>query len=268
MVRNLRSKKGSTALRYGTIWHTILEEHYKGKVFEEIMPVAFEAWVKDTKEFDFQDDYRTLEVAYDAFSLYRNHFQYDHELEVLHTERVFDVVLEPIYHHSEVFNIHFTGKVDMEVKMDGLRWVFENKTTGQYIATQANRLKNDPQIVGYAWAGKAIDEEVIGCIINLHSLSSRKKKDGNYGTIQIDFARLPCMFSEKDFYEWKYSFLDTAHRIIQCELTESWPQHRENCWNYNLPCSYLPLCDSHIALLDDPGEEYILHTWNMKHPGK
>lgn len=266
MERGVRPRKGSTALRYGTVWHTILESHYEGKSFEEIVWDAGKSWQEESMDQWFEDDYRTLTSAFDAYTLYKSHFEYDESsLKILHTERLFDISLG---HIRDDVELRFTGKIDAEVEMDGMRWIFENKTTGQYMPTQANRLHRDPQIIGYSYAGQIQDTGIAGCIINLHHISGRKKKDGDYGTINIDFARVPNIFTEKDYEAWEESFIDTALNILRAQYSMSWPMHLEACYTYNKNCEYIPLCESHHDLVGDIPGDYYLRPWNMKVPGQ
>ena len=263
IVQGIRPRKGSTALRYGEVLHILFENHYQGKSQEECVMLAAAKWKELTLEQFFDEDYRTFEALVQAFLVYPNHFSYDTEtLKVLRTERLFDHILGSV----GSVEVRFTGKIDMEVKLDGTIFIWENKSTGQPIMLQSTRLHRDPQIIGYVWAGKKEHSSVEGCIVNLHHISSRRKKDGTYGTLTLDFHRMPCVFTDKDLENWKESFLYTARDVVRAHIANEWPMILDSCYQYGR-CRYADLCETNTPLGEIPADYYI-RQWDMRIPGQ
>jgi hypothetical protein len=264
IIQGIRPRKGSTALRYGECWHILLENHYKGILQDDNVISAANRWRDISADQFFEEDYRTFEALVQSFLIYPNHFDYDpSSIKILRTERLFDHFLVK----QGGYDIHFTGKIDMEVEMDGLTFIWENKTTSQPMMLQASRLHRDPQILGYTWAGKREHDSVEGCIVNLHQLSASKKRDGSgYGTLKIDFHRMPCVFTDRDLENWKESFLYTVRQIIYAYETDSWPMILDSCYQYGR-CRYADLCEQNIPLGEIP-EGFYLRPWDMRVPGQ
>ena len=257
----LRGMYGSTALRYGTAWHAFLHGFYL-KVMEsgwEAKDLAFMAGLVEAKTaFEeesskalFNDDYRTLENLNDSAYKYITHFEQDEfNLVVIGTEKIFEIEIEI----SELDRDHipglpekviFTGQIDLQVEMDGSKWIWEAKTTGGALSIESQRLHRLAQLMGYYWAAERVLEfKPQGGLISFHHLLSRKSsKDDSYGKVNIDFARIPHIFTEPDLSEWRSSFLHTAGRINQCMDTGFWPMRHDSCFDYNKRCSYASLCD-------------------------
>lgn len=270
--RNLRPNQGSTALRYGIVWHSGKEGFYNhikehnwthdGGAFEAAVKAAKDSWEEVSKKQSFYDDYRTFENYIQSLIAYIAHFNYDEGmLKVVETERPFKLSMKLSPKEEKSFpliaqeGLAFTGRIDAEVLLNGTLWQLEQKTTGQALSVQKQRLHRNPQLIGYAYAGQRLspEEPSEGTLIVLHHLSAYKsKKTGEYGKPKIDFERIPQIYTDGDFASWRLSFLDTAERILRNEERNLWPMQQDNCYQYGR-CSFAALCEQNAPL----GEEVL-----------
>lgn len=266
-VLNLKTFFGSTALRYGLVWHegqdayyTTIKEH-GWEAAPLAMTKAFDAmkkeWVEYSAKENFRDDYRTLENCCASFVEYINHFIQDREtLKVLNTEEPFKVHMavesdEEYKFFGSLRPFHFTGKIDAEVSLAGRNWINEHKTTGQPIDTQVGRLNRSAQVMGYFYAklrmaqlaGTQIPE---GVLMTVHHLSARKStaagKEGMYGKSKVEFRRVPQILSENDILQWRRSFLSVALDVQNETERGLWPMNHDSCFNYG-SCPFLGICE-------------------------
>ena len=112
-------------------------------------------------------------------------------LKVINTEEPFKIVMQPESEEEEkLFSnlkpFHFTGKIDMEIELNGMLWINEHKTTGQPLDQQVARLNRSAQVMGYHYAkGKMLRGErtPTGVLMTVHHLSCRKSTaKGNEGS--------------------------------------------------------------------------------------
>ena len=135
----------------------------------------------------------------------------------------------------------------MQVMMSGLHYIVEHKTTGQNISIQINRLHRSPQILGYTYAGKYLNNNITGCLVSLHQLSCRMKKDGTWGKKTVEFRRSPEIFSDEDLQQWRESFLSTCNEIVFHVGHNTWPMQFDSCYNFGR-CSFCDLCERNLSL--------------------
>lgn len=271
-IRNLRPNQGSTALRYGIVWHAGKEAFYNyikengwkhdGGALEAALAAAKTVWKEISEKQSFYDDYRTLEAYTEALIAYTTHFSYDEGmLEIVKTERPFKLLMELSSSEKKYFpliaqeGLCFTGKIDAEVLLNGQLWQLEQKTTGQALSIQKRRLHRSPQLIGYAYAGQRLNPKnpPNGSLTVLHHLSAYKsKKTGEYGKLKIEFDRVPQIYTDGDFASWRLSFLATAERILRNEERNLWPMCFDSCYQYGR-CTYANLCEQNSLL----GEEVL-----------
>ena len=288
-VRHIESVKGSTALRYGSAFHGCMEGFYgviaeKGwTALEEAMvagaKLGIEVFDRETGEKEFWDDYRDKVNLIKAFTKYVDHFYYDEGMmEILETEKVFKILIKPtpleekLYPGIEPF--YFTGKMDLEIKLNHRPWIVEFKTTSQPLTLQSLRLHRSPQVIGYNYACRKFLHEIPdGSLIVLHQLMSRKKKNGDYGKLTLDFQRVPEVFSDDDLTSFRLGLVYDAWRIQQAHKNQAFPMNHYSCYTYG-QCGYTELCEQNrnsphlggnFIVNDDPwtvlkGSEGILVT--------
>ena len=265
--RGISPVKGSTALRYGSTFHAAMEGLYThvkengwtrdGKSLEAAVTFAKEVWDEESDKHSFYEDYKTFDNLVKSVVLYLNFFADDEGLlKVLHNERAFAIRMDS--------DLYFTGKLDMEMEISGMRWINEFKTTGRDIPFISNQQHRDFQFVGYNYALKIIYDNVApeGIMITYHQLTAYKsRKTGEYGEAKINFDRIPMFFSEQDFLDWERSFRFTAAQINICQKVNTWPKNFDSCYIYGA-CPYLFLCEQKRP----PGEENLAGEYVVKTP--
>lgn len=270
-VKGVVPVHGSTALRYGTTFHAGMEGLYShikengwtrdGMALERAVNYAKAAWDRESALYSFKDDYRTFDNFVKSLVLYLDHFSADEKfLEVVSTERSFRIRI------SE--NLWFTGKLDMEMILNGSDWINEFKTTGQGITYVANQQNRDNQFIGYTFAMKKLHQkQPEGILITYHQLTAYKsKKTGEYGETTINFDRIPQFFGDNDLNEWVESFIYTASLIQTCYKMNIWPKQYDSCYLYG-SCPYLFLCEQHRPRDQEIlGDQFLIREpWNVLH---
>jgi hypothetical protein len=268
---NLRPTFGSTALRFGQTWHSIMEAYY-GVIRDKGWDAKSEAitvgalagkasWDKESKDRQFYTDYRTLENCLSAFMGHiTNYADDEHFLEVIEVEKTFSI---PI---SSDFN--FTGKIDGKVRLNGATWLMEHKTTGMPIDRQLKTLLRDPQVIGYTFAGMQ-DGDIEGILIPmLHVSSVKSKTTGNYGKTKIEYRRSPQIFTQGDINSWLDSLLWTAHQIQESISKDHWPMQLDSCYHFGA-CTYTSLCEQNVPIHETNTQNFItVKHWNVLTEGK
>lgn len=280
-LRHIIPNKGSTALRYGIVWHAAMEGFYShiaengwtrdGKAIERGVRYAQKKWNEVTERQHWYDDYRTLENMLKSLLAYIDHFAHDEGLmEILESEKVFMIKISPTAAETKLFPriqvFWFTGRCDLEIRLSGRNWLNEFKSTGQALSLQASRLHRSPQVMGYNYAAsrilKAIPE---GSLITLHHLSAYKsKKTGLYGNPKIDFKRVPQVFFEADLENWRHHMLRAAQNLQMAIEANYFPMNLDSCYTYGA-CSYLSLCEQNRPIGEEVLDNFFIdpNPWDV-----
>jgi len=280
----LKSIYGSTALRYGSCFHAFMEGFYgtikqygwakRSVAINNAILLGKKSWDESSEGAMFWDDYRTFENCTASFINYITHFEADQNtLEVIATEQVFSLNMElETDIEVEMFGylppIVYTGKLDLQMKLNETKWIDEFKTTGQSLSIQEARLYRSPQIIGYSYAAKRVlNFDATGALVTLHQLFSRKGKSGEYGKVTIDFSRTPQIFTDDDIFKWKMSFLKTCGDIYQCEKSNYFPCQFDSCFDYNRKCQFYGLCTSNTEpseFVENIPEGFKQQFWDVE----
>jgi hypothetical protein len=279
--KNLQSINGSTALRQGAVLHSFFEGYYKtikkegwdcgSKAIEEATRIGQERWNKESEGRIFYEDYRTFQNCTAAFIGYLTQFAIDRSVvTILETEKKFELPFWPgdsttLHELAEgkvcfpyLHRVVLKGKIDLYLDMSGSHWIDEFKTTGSSLQQQKERLHRSAQIMTYTWAANQIYEsKPSGCLISHIYISARKNKEGQYGQLSLDYARVPEIFTDEDLINWKISMLDTANRIAMNRDRDLWPMKHQSCYAYNSRCSFLKLCEQNRPFEDLNLEGYM-----------
>jgi hypothetical protein len=235
-------------------------------------------WELISAKENYYSDYRTLENCFTSFLQYVQHFNQDElMLKVINTEEPFKILMKPNSDEEyamfkDLKEFHFTGKIDMEIELNGQLWINEHKTTGQPLDTQVNRLNRSAQVMGYHYAKSRMRKDGVipaGVLMTVHHLSCRKStakgNEGNYGTPKIDFRRVPQIFSENDIEQWRIAFLAVA-LDIQKEIERNvWPMCHDACFNYGA-CPFLSICEQSSSVDNvylDEQRYYVAEPWEV-----
>lgn len=252
---------GSSALRYGSAWHSAVEGFYgvigekgwgfQGEGIVRGSEMAKQTWAEESEGKEFYDDFRTLPNLMKGFLEYLNHFHGDEGfLRVVEPERVFKILLYPtsleLEHFPGIEPFYFTGKIDLIVELSGRKWIMEHKTTGRPLSMHMQTLNRSAQLIGYNYAVAAYSKEKTtppdGTLVALSHLRAYKSKvTGNYGEPKFDFARSPQVFSAMDLANWRYSFFSDAYQIQAMKKNRYFPMRHHSCFQYG-QCSYMDIC--------------------------
>ncbi len=279
ILLGLQPNSGSTALRFGSCWHAI-QEGYHQYVIQNGWPrtqdqhmlaitqglqMGKDEYAKESEDKTFYDDFKNFNTAAEGFSQYLDYFNTDKDfVEILSTEQKFECPMEPDNSTEEKLlsslpPLTFTGRLDLALKMDGINWINDFKTTGwilDKVIAQANR---SAQFIGYSYAAKKVlGFESQGCLGNFMSLNAYRRKGGDYGKVKFNFKRVPQIYSPGDIDAWKLSFLETANKIWHSMQEDLWPESFDNCFQYG-ECAYLKLCRQHV-----PDEDLNLSGYHVK----
>jgi len=283
-IHGLQSNYGSTALRYGSCWHGI-QEGYHSWVRDNGWPIEVndtmsaltqgltlgkKEYEKNSEGKEFYDDFKNFNTAVEGFDAYLDFFKDDKKyMEIIGTEQKFECPIEPENTLEEKLltnlpPIIFTGKIDLQVKMDNIPWIFDFKTTGWWLDKVTMQANRSPQLIGYSYAGKKVlNFEPQGCLCSFAYLgASKSKSTGAYGKTRFQFRRVPQIFSQGDIDAWKISFIDTAREIHFATQENLWPESFDNCYQYGA-CSYLKLCQQHCEVEDLNLEGFHVDHWNV-----
>jgi hypothetical protein len=280
----IQTKKGSTALRYGAAWHGFKEGFYReilasGWGASRIamiggISLAKDVWEIESKDREFYDDYRTFDNLTTAAMKWVDYYPEDPDsLELIATEKVFELEMFPLspdellrWPGPKPESLLFTGKIDLQYKLYGIPWITDTKTTGNPLATESGRLHRSAQLMGYSYASnKVLDFKPNGCMVDYLHTSGRRNKDGDYGTIKYDFARVPHIFTDKDLLSWRRSYLAVAKEIYEAMCTGDFDQCQDSCFNYNRNCGLLGICEQNKEVVDvSLDENYIYRPWDVR----
>ena len=285
-VRNLKPVNGSTALRYGHAWHAALESLYNNvkeygwddftSFLNEALVAAREDWDKESEGLIFHDDYRTFDNLAKSLLMYFDTYYNDHHLmEIVDTEQKFEIPVNSEMLRDtgivlkaadlEINQFVFTGRLDARVRMDNALWLLENKTTSRYMADAIARLNRTPQIIGYSWASDKRNLATMGTLVSIHHLSSRKKKDGEWGATNIQFSRTPMIFTKHDIREWFFSLCHTVAQINNCSQNDNWPMQFDSCYQFG-QCAYTSLCEQNREHIEDTYlGGFVEKAWDVRY---
>lgn len=279
-VEGLKPDTGSTALRYGSTWHAFMEGYYtyiansgwdqKELGISHAMEYGKAKWDKESAKQTFYPDYRTFEACAQAFLQYISFYAQDEQfIKVIATERKFEcpILLETEEEkrlYGDLPPITFTGRLDLQLEMNGAKWLTDFKTTGQPLSIQASRLNKSTQLMGYTFAGRRVlDFSPDGCLVSMHYLSSRKsQKTGEYGSLSIDFVRVPQIYNDGDLREWRKSFLDTTRELCYSYDHSYWPVNFDSCYQFGA-CAFTKLCDQNRPLDEVNTDGYHVNFWDV-----
>jgi hypothetical protein len=279
-VCGYKPDNGSSALRYGSTWHGMMEGYYRyikengwnDKALGIAKAVEFgkKKWDYLTDKQIFYPDYRTFEACAQSFVRYIDFYHEDSKiLNVIDTERKYECPItldteEEKRLYSHLPPIVFTGRLDLQIEMNDMKWLVDFKTTGQGLALQGMRLNRSAQLLGYSYAGeKVLEFRPEGCMVSLHLLSARKStKTGEYGNLTIDFLRVPQIFTAHDIKEWKRSYLDVANDLFLAFKHNSWPMNFDSCYQFGA-CAFTKLCEQNKPEGEISTEGYHIDHWDV-----
>lgn len=256
----------SSALLHGSAWHKIMEAFYlhiqKNGWHDTAGAVTAaglagkEFWTEAYETFNVISDYRNLETEMSMFLQYLNHFKADENfLEVVSVEQKLASILPRIFRSGMIDEITYSGVIDMRVLISGIPWIIDHKTTASYAQRIADNLNRSNQFIGYAYLEKQEYDTAEGAMANIAKCSARKKKDGDWGKLGIDFLRPVQVYTDKDFENFIIHTEEFANRVAYCVDTTLWPKNYSACYNYGR-CRMYSQCMSGES---EPIDGYMLN---------
>jgi hypothetical protein len=141
------------------------------------------------------------------------------------------------------FIVDFVAVIDLILKIDGLTWVIDFKTTSVDLPYLSSKLRRMAQLMGYQFIAQSVLPEVNGTFVYYHQLkASKSRKTGEYGETKIDFMKFPQVYSITDYEQWRKYVVWNAFKMKQAKLA-GYPPEFSSCYLFNSACEYLPLCD-------------------------
>lgn len=278
--RGLTSAYGNTALRFGSTFHGAMKGHYTGVIekgwdnpgycMQLASDEARKAWDESTDGFEYIEDYRTFENCMKLYLAYlaenteeRFHTKilatelpFEYEFPVTEADKYSLVCDIPIIVH--------TGKIDLQLELNGIPWTQDFKSTGWAIESVKHTLSKNMQYVSYCFAqDHVLDYEPEGSLASIAHCSARKNKAGEYGNLKFDFARVPQIYTQHDLASWKESYLHFASRLYHCWKHNYWPVDYDGCFKYNKQCAFYGLCQQNCHPQDVNTEGYTVHFWDV-----
>jgi hypothetical protein len=281
-VRNLTGEYGSTALRYGRTWHVMLHAFYlrmqkdgnRGNALNDALIYGKKEWDKMSLEQIYFEDFRTFENLCELLMTYTVQFEHDEaDLKVIHTEKVFALPIpltetEKLLYGTEFPEIIFTGKIDLQLELSGMKWVADHKTTGQSIDRMSMTLKRDPQFLGYTYASrKVLDFLPVGFLVNIAMSTARRNREGVFGKLTTDFRRVPQLYSDGDLEGWRASFIYVCSRMYWCHQNNIFPMQHDACYNFAKECTYTRLCEQNKHPEETYIEGFLEIPWDVESEG-
>jgi hypothetical protein len=282
--RGLKGQYGSTALRFGNVYHEAQRGYYQGVIDfgwddqPKLMQLGVESaksqWDKLTAEALFYPDYRTFENCMELFVGYLATYVDDRMYtEIIKTEQAFEVEftlteqeLEMIWKMYKLVlpPITATGKIDLQLKIRQVPWILDFKTTSMSISQISQSLSKSMQYLNYTWASdKVLGYRPEGCLTSIAFASARKNKNGDYGSLSTDYQRIPVIYTEFDIAQWRNAYIIKIAELYAAYMSGNWPVDYDSCYLWNKQCPYMPLCMQQTDLESLNTDQYRVEFWDV-----
>lgn len=269
MVKHRRSKGRAPALVYGSVWHKILELHYKtnGEDPAFVEYAASKSW----EGHDSADDYRTLQRAILDYGRYRKFWgeKPTDEVSGRTVGSAGDLLVELGVNAQGAGLIHpWAGRLDRIVEVGGLYYIEDHKTTSRLDKNYFTAFELSNQMMGYTYLAKHLlpSLPVVGVRINLAHILTAK----------TEFYRQEIQFSPPKLERWMQQTNHWMKRLAKdYELAAAegmplipdaaFPQHfgLNGCDRKYGKCGYFGVCSSGPRIQADILErDYDILPWN------
>jgi hypothetical protein len=262
MVEHRRGEGLSAALAFGKAWHTALELHYKGLPAEHVEALVRASWEQPSGE----GDYRTVERVLLDFRRYREKWGHEPSREAGGPTLLFDgePMVELSVNAAGEGLIHpYAGKIDRIIRIGGLIYVEDHKTTSRLDKNYYSGFELSQQMMGYVYLAQQLipGERIAGVRINvLHVLKEKS-----------NFERQLFTYTREQIAEWIENTNEWMRRVDADSL--SWQNLPEGKFplahlgdngcsrKYGL-CQYHRVCSVAPTFRRRVLEEFPVHPWN------
>lgn len=252
MKRNLRLRLGdrSIALSYGTLWHKILETHYKtGGDFTAVVQAAEKCW----DGAPGPDDPRTMHRGLLEYQKYVDKWG-DEFKETLGwpDEPLVEVSTNALL--DETFEVPYAVKIDRFIRISSLNFIEDHKTSSRDDKSYFKGFELSNQMMGYVFvAGLIIGQPVQGVRINRHIV---RKNDSV-------FDRQIISYSTKRLNDWKDNHKFWVAKIEKAYETGVFARNYNACNGKYSICQFANICSMPSNLQEDViSQDYETHVWN------
>lgn len=132
----------------------------------------------------------------------------------------------------------WTGRIDLIVRMDGLLWIMDHKTTQMMGPQFFEDFVLSNQTVGYAWAGQQIIQEPIAGFV-LNALCVRKPTKTGTAT---EFERRRFLYEQEQLDEWHENTLVLVSDFLHHLARGYFPMETKWCFGKYGRCQYHSVC--------------------------
>lgn len=132
----------------------------------------------------------------------------------------------------------WTGRIDMIVKLDGLLWVLDHKTTQMMGPQFFDDFILSNQTVGYTWAAEQIMQAPVAGLI-LNALAVRKPTKTGVAT---EFQRQRFVYDKDQIHEWHENMLVLVSDFLHHLARGYFPMQTKWCFGKYGKCQYHNVC--------------------------
>jgi len=249
-VSHLRPITKPIPITLGSIMHEAFDLFYKGSGDEDVFAFIVREFDSALSKVEAADQEDLRIAKFTALGMWRflpNRYKNLKEFDELHSEEAGSVELDT--------DIQYTYKFDGRLKKAGVWWVREFKTTGMSQRQFEGRARTSGQATGYVWAankqGYKVEGVMYDCIKKPLLRKSRRESCNDFGKrIMLDYkTRADYYYSRHYTYrnpthleQFEDDMKQLALELRQREAADAFYRNPDQCWNFNYPCPYMPIC--------------------------
>jgi len=276
-IEGLTPKKKSAALTLGSAVHTAFEMFYTGSTDSDVLNWIKKSYEEDSGERNSveEEDHRiNMFTALGMWAYYP--YKNIQEFEEIIVEKEGKVTF------GKMRNVRLVFRIDGLIKVGGVWWVREVKTTGLAMSQFMGRCTKSVQASVYVYCARKLGYDVAGVMFDVikKPLLRRRKTEtcDDFGRrIMADYAEDSKRPEDerkafKRHYEYR-STVDMKHFDDDMEAlikdirnkrnyskgTGAWCRNADSCWMWNRLCPYSVICD-----MEKPDELTLEHYFDRR----
>jgi PD-(D/E)XK nuclease superfamily protein len=262
MVLHRRSNDRSAALNYGTMWHTIMEAHYKGHTRALIHALITGKYANTATEGDYRTAARAL-LEYDNYVAQYGDVASEERAGAGKTLGVGnDCLVElPVELNLTGVRHPYAGKIDRLYEKNGLYYVEDHKTTSVLNKNYFTQWTLAQQMKGYAILGQLlIGKPIAGVRINLHVC---RKSDSEFLRDVIPFSQAILDETQRALDLWMWRIETSAINAANGDIEAAYPPNFNACSGKYSMCQYAGVCSLSARVRMKALEtDFPVHAWN------
>jgi len=272
-IEGLTPKSKSLALTLGSALHQAFDAHYSqsGSPITQIREVYKEANAKAANHFNQVEDLAVDENTAAAMWAYYPHKDLS-QYEEIQSEKEFEIQF------GKLRSVRFVGRVDGLVKVKGLYWIRELKTTSFSPKQFKGRQSTSIQATAYVYALQRMGIDVKGVIydcvrkprlykrVDEDMVSYAKRITNLYkydGALPQNsrkyYLQHPEYRSRVQLRHYEEDMTDTINDIRRHRNKGQWNRNMDSCWRFNSMCPYSKVC-----FMDQPDKLTVELNYDRK----